>query len=60
MLDHLNFLHLWLAPQIATCHSVGANVEFIASKAEGGTITCEGEAPEARPARLPGGKPRAR
>ena len=25
-----------------SCHSVGANVPFIASKAEGGTISCEG------------------
>ena len=36
------------------CHSVGANVEFVASKEEGGTITCEGDLPEPRPARLPG------
>jgi hypothetical protein len=27
------------------CHSVGANVEFIASKAEGGTITCDDDEP---------------
>ena len=42
------------------CHSVGANVEFVASKEEGGTITCEGDLLEPRPARLPAASTRAR